>query len=132
VIEAAHLIALVVLGGAMLLGDLRLMRVVLVRHPAAQIVRDAEPWLIGGLIGLVVTGVPLFLSEAIKCYYSYPFRIKIITLFIVTILAFTVRRSAAFSGKADAVPMQGKVLGAISLSLWLVVAVAGRWIGFSG
>ena len=87
VIEAAHLIALVLLGGAMLVGDLRLMRVVFVRHPAAQIVRDAEPWLIGGLVGLVVTGVPLFLSEAIKCYYSYPFRIKIATLLIVTILA---------------------------------------------
>ena len=132
VIEAVHLVALVLIGGAILVGDLRLLRVMFVSQPAAQVVRDTQPWLIGALLVLVGTGVPLFLSEATKCYYSGAFRVKIITLALVTLFAFTIRRTAVYSGKADATPNVGMTLGAISISLWFVVAVAGRWIGFSG
>ena len=33
--------------------------------------------------------------------------------------------------RRDVTGLQSKALGAISIALWLTVALAGRWIGFS-
>ena len=66
VIEAVHLLALSVLGGLVLVVDLRLMGLGLKSRSAAELWRAARPWMIGAVAAMVVTGVPLFLSEPIK------------------------------------------------------------------
>ena len=40
---------------------------------------------------MIATGVPLFLSEPIKCYYSPAFWVKMWTLAIALIFTFTIR-----------------------------------------
>ena len=70
VIESVHLLALVLIAGAVLVVDMRLFGLGLRQQPVAQLARDAQPWLIGGLMVMLTTGILLFLSEAIKCYYS--------------------------------------------------------------
>src|SRR6185369_12790965 len=82
VIESVHLLALSVIGGAVLMVDLRLLGLGLRRQQVAEVARDAQPWLIGSLIVMLVTGVLLFLSEPVKCYYSTPFRIKMLCLLL--------------------------------------------------
>jgi hypothetical protein len=74
----------------------------------------------------------LFLSEAVKCYYSPAFWVKITTLPVAILFAFTVRRSVALGDEARARPLTQKLVGAVSLALWFTVAAGGRWIGFSG
>src|SRR6187402_2319137 len=91
VIESIHLLALAMLGGSIFLVDLRLLGLGLKDRAVAELARDARPWMIGGLIAMVVTGIPLFLSEPIKCYYSTAFWIKMTTLPIALAFAFTVR-----------------------------------------
>ena len=49
VIEAVHLLALSVLGGAVLLVDLRLLGVGLKHRTPQQLWREARPWMIGAL-----------------------------------------------------------------------------------
>src|SRR5689334_8287169 len=73
VIEAVHLLALSVLGGAVLIVDLRMLGFGLTHRSVAEISRNARPYLIGALAGLIATGIPLFLSEPTKCYYSPAF-----------------------------------------------------------
>ena len=40
---------------------------------------------------MIATGVPLFLSEPIKCYYSTAFWMKMTALAIALLFTFTIR-----------------------------------------
>lgn len=132
VIESFHLLALALIGGAVLIVDLRLLGLVLRRQPVAQLARDAQPWLVGGLVVMVTSGVLLFTSEAIKCYYSDAFRTKMTFLLPAIVFTFTVRRKVATADEVRVGPLWGKLVGLVSVTLWSVVGAAGRWIGFSG
>jgi uncharacterized protein DUF6644 len=130
-IEAFHLVGLAVVGGAVLLVDFRLLGLGLRRQPVAELARDAQPWLIGGVLFMIGSGVPLFLAEAIKCYYSFAFWTKMAALALAIIFSFTVRRRVALAGEARVTPFWMRVVGATSILLWSTVGWGGRWIGFS-
>lgn len=88
VIEAFHLIGLAILGGSILVGDLRLLGLLLSTKPINYVIGQTTLILKLGLIILVSTGIPLFLSEAIKCYYSRAFWIKMSALLIGLVFLF--------------------------------------------
>jgi uncharacterized protein DUF6644 len=129
-IEAVHLIGLALIGGAVLILNLRLLGIGFERQPIARVARDAWPWLVGSLVAMIATGIPLFLSEAIKCYYSPAFWIKMASLAMAIIFTFTVHRRVMFD-ELRLQPAARRVVAAISLTLWLGVGIGGRWIGFS-
>ena len=129
VIECIHLLALSVLGGPVLAVDLRMLGLGLKSQPAARLEAKLRPWLAGALATMIATGVPMFLSEAVKCYYSPPFWYKMLVLVVAAIFAFTVRRGVA--ARAERIhPGLNRLTALISLGLWFGVAFAGRWIAF--
>lgn len=130
-IEAVHLLGLGLTIGSVLLVELRLLGVGLSRQPVAQLAASAEPLLIGGIILMFMTGIPLFLSESIKAFYSFAFWIKMTCLFLVLIFTFTIRRRVTRTNEATERPRLGRVMAITSLTLWFGVAWGGRWIGFS-
>lgn len=131
VIEAVHLLALAVIGGAVLVVDLRLLGLGLRSRPVSEIGREAQPYLIASLIVMISSGVPLFFSEAIKCYYSDAFWVKMPALALSIVFAFTVRRMVVQAEDGRFAPTSRMAVGAMSLLLWSTVGMAGRWIGFS-
>ena len=130
VIEAFHLLGLSLLGGAVLVLDLRLVGVMLGSEPIAELARSTQRWAVAGVIAMVLTGVPLFLSEAVKCYYNPSFWVKMATLPVAVAFTFAVRRHIAKKPPAATSP-RTRLAGATSMLLWFTVAAAGRWIGFS-
>jgi hypothetical protein len=130
-IEAFHLLGLGLVGGAVLIVDLRLLGWGLRKQPVAQLWAGAQPWLIGGVALMFLSGTPLFLSEAIKCLYSYAFWIKMASLLLALLFTFTVLRRVTQSGAASGGPLPAGAAALISLALWFGVAWGGRWIGFS-
>ena len=131
VIEAFHLLGLGLTVGAILLVDLRLLGVGLSKQPVAQLSAGAEPWLLGSLALMFASGIPLFMSESIKCYYSFPFWVKMTSLLLLIVFIFSVRRRVTQTDVAADRPLSGRVTAVISLLLWFAVAWGGRWIGFS-
>jgi uncharacterized protein DUF6644 len=130
VIEAVHLLALCVLGGTVLIVDLRMLGFGLKRHTIAQLARDAKPWLIASIVVMLATGTALFLSESVKCYYSQSFWVKITTIPLAILFTFTIREWTARKSPLDSTGGT-RLVAVTSLALWFVVAAAGRWIGFS-
>ena len=130
VIEALHLLALSLLGGALLVVDLRLLGVGMTGASPSTLARSARPWLVTAVGAMLVTGLLLFLSEAVKCYYNQSFWVKILTLPVAIAFTFLVRQPAALADTTGRAP-RSRLVGAISIVLWFVVAAAGRWIGFS-
>lgn len=130
VVEAVHLLGLAVLGGSILLVDLRLLGVGLKDRSVAYVLAQARPWLLGALTLMVTTGIPLFLSEAVKCYFSAAFWVKMGALVLALGFTFGVRNRMV-RGRPGLLTWQARAIAACSLTLWLTVATAGRWIGFS-
>jgi uncharacterized protein DUF6644 len=132
VIESVHLLALAVIGGAVLVTDLRLLGLGLRRQPIAELARSTQPILTWSLLMMIATGVALFVSEAVKCYYSTPFRVKMVCLVLATLFTYFVKRpiTRADEGRVGAAWL--KLVAVVSLALWFGVGAGGRWIGFSG
>ncbi len=131
VIEAFHLLGLALIGGSVLVVDLRLFGFGLRRQPVAQLARDAQPWLIVSLMVMVATGALMFTSEAIKCYYHLAFWVKMTSLFLAIVFTFTVRRKVAMADETRMRPLWCKLVALVSVTLWSGVGIGGRWIGFS-
>ena len=132
VIESFHLLALAVIGGTVLVVDLRLLGFGLRAQPVAEVAREARPWFIASLIVMLMTGVGLFLSEAMKCYASTAFTVKMTCLAIAIAFTFTVRASVTSADEGRVRSSWRKAVALVSLALWFGVAASGRWIGFSG
>jgi hypothetical protein len=126
-IEAVHLLALALLGGAVLMLDLRLLGLGLTSQPASSVERDTRPWLFGALAAMLVTGGLLGVSEAVKLYDKQAFWVKMIALAVALIFTFAIKAPIA---RRD-LGLLGRGAALVSLALWLTVAIAGRWIGFS-
>jgi hypothetical protein len=131
VIEAIHLLGLGLIGGAVLVVDLRLLGLGLRRQSVAQVASDAQPWLIGSLILMITTGSLLFMSEAIKCYYHSAFWLKMASLFLAVVFTLTVHRKVTIADETRVRPVWNKVVALVSILLWSGVGIGGRWIGFS-
>ena len=131
VIESVHLLALSVLGGSILLVDFRMLGFGLKHYSVAELARDARPFMIGAIVTLISTGIPLFLAEAVKCYYSQAFWVKMTTLAIAIVYTFTVRTRVTRAEPVRNTARLQMLVGALSIALWVTVAAAGRWIGFS-
>src|SRR5436190_9972700 len=61
--QALHLVSLTLLAGAILVVDMRLLGRGFRQQPTRQVARDAQPWLVGGLIAMVLTGIPQLMSN---------------------------------------------------------------------
>ncbi len=128
VIEMVHLLGLAMLGGVVLIVNLRLLGLVLRTRPADRIARDLAPFLKGSLAVMVVSGIPLVAEESMKCYYSPAFRLKMVFLALALAFYYVVNRRATRTAFVSGwVP---RVVAGVSLALWLSVGVAGRAIGF--
>lgn len=130
VIESVHLLGLSALGGTVLLVDLRMMGAGLTRQSLSSVARAVHPWLVASVALLMLTGIPLFLSEAVKCFYNPSFWVKMATLPVALLFTFTVRRRVAMNPRRDTSSLT-RLVAAVSLLLWFTVAAAGRWIGYS-
>jgi hypothetical protein len=128
-INVMHLLALAVFAGALLMVDLRLLGTGLSRQPLASLARAAQPWLIAGFIGLFITGTLQLISTGTKQYYSWFFWTKMEILLLAFIFTFTLRRWVTQADEARVGPVWGKVVGAVSITLWTTVTVGARLIG---
>lgn len=129
VIEAFHLIGLVVLGGAVLVVDLRLLGLGLTRQSISRVTNAAKPVLLVGIAMMFGTGIPLALSEMIKLYYNRSFWVKVTTLVVVLIFTFAVKYPLIRNENTNRFVLF--IIGLASMGMWFTVAGAGRWIGFS-
>ncbi|HYR85598.1 MAG TPA: DUF6644 family protein [Terriglobia bacterium] len=130
VIASVHLMGLALIGGAVLVVDLRLLGLGLRRQPVARVARDAERWLLVSLLVLLPTGILQFMCfAATKYYYLTAFWVKMSALSLALVFTFVVRRKVAMAEEATMSPVWGKLVAVVSLSLWSTVAIAGRLIG---
>jgi hypothetical protein len=130
VIAGIHLMGLALIGGAVLIVDLRLLGLGLRGQPVAQVTREGERWLLISLLVLLPTGILQFMCfAATKYYYLKAFWVKMAALPLALLFTFVVRHKVAMTDETRLSPARRKLVALASLSLWSTVAIAGRWIG---
>lgn len=125
-VNLVHLLSMVLFAGALLIADFRLLGIGLKNQPVAQVARDARPWLIAGLIGLTLTGIPQTMERATDQYATSTFWLKMYLLLFGVIWTFTVRRAAL--QKDDALGAWPKLVAVVSIVVWASVASLARLI----
>src|SRR5947199_10108513 len=92
-IASIHLMGLALIGGSVLLVDLRLLGLGMRHQPLAQVARDCERWLLVSLVILLRTGVLQFMCfAATKYYYMNTFCVTIDALAVAVLFTVSVRR----------------------------------------
>jgi hypothetical protein len=129
VVEAIHLLGLAILGGVILVVDLRLLGLVLKGEHARTVARGLSTLLLASLTAMVLTGVALVSEEALKCYHSPAFRWKMALLSAALLFYFTLHRAALLRTEKQHVDVWSRLAGIVSITLWFGVGVAGRAIG---
>jgi hypothetical protein len=129
-IECFHLLGMVCLLGSLVVVDFRLLGLGMRRQPVALVASALEPVTLIGLAAMVLSGIMLFSSEAVKCYQNAAFPWKMLFLFLGLITWFTMHRRVTRMDDERIGPVRGKLLGGLSLILWFGVALAGRAIAY--
>ncbi|MEK6399145.1 MAG: DUF6644 family protein [Terriglobus sp.] len=129
VVEAVHLLGLAVLGGVILIVDLRLLGLILRTESARTISRGLSRMLLISMSVMVLTGIALTSEEALKCYHSPAFRWKMLLLAAALLFYATLHRAALLRTDKYQANLWSRLAGITSLTLWFGVGVAGRAIG---
>jgi uncharacterized membrane protein len=127
--ETVHIMALAVLLGSFLIVDLRLLGLGMRQQSVAEVARQFGPWSWVAFAVMVSTGIPMYLSEAIRLSSNTPFFYKMVFLSLAILFHVTVHRKATRSRVNTSMTLS-KVAACLSLICWLAVALAGRAIAF--
>jgi Family of unknown function (DUF6644) len=131
-VEIFHLLALGVLGGTILIVNLRLLGFRFQSEPVAELAEDVKPWMLGSLAVMLVSGFFLFCTEAVKMYDSPAFHFKMIFLLLAIVFTFTIHRKLVTADDARFPRFWRAVAAVVSLILWACVGLGGRAIGYYG
>jgi hypothetical protein len=133
-VNAAHILGLATLFGAILALDLRLLG--LFRQvPAQPLARVLPRVAAAGLLVALPTGVLLFSVEPFDYAGNQAFLAKLALVTLGTVHALAVHRTPGWKAviRGDrAIPLPLRASAALSLALWTSAVVAGRMIAFWG
>src|SRR5206468_1247824 len=135
IIESSHVLGLAFSVGTVVWFDLRLMGVAMKRYTVSETFSSIKPWMFSGFAIMMVSGVLLFWSHALKCYGSNFFRLKLILLLLaginIAVFHSTIDRRRGEWDKYPIPPLQARLAGFSSLLLWLAIVAAGRLMAYT-
>jgi hypothetical protein len=122
-LEIVHLIGLTLLIGTILMVDLSLLGLGIGRQPVSRIARELNLFTVMGLTVMLVSGPLILCSEAVRCYKTPAFWIKMVLLAMAIAFHFTIHRRVTQEDHPHS-----RTVAILSLVLWTGVALAGKGI----
>lgn len=130
--QALHVLAVTVFIGAIVIGDLRLLGWGPVGQSRASIARSAQRILLWAGLAVLVTGLPQFTTNALTYHRSPLFMFKMYLLAAALVFTATLRWRVAVADAGRLPSWVPRVVGAVSLALWVGVTIGGRLITYYG
>jgi hypothetical protein len=115
---ALHLVGLALLGGCVILLNLRLLGAGLVDEQPSLIERNLRPWLITGAAIVIGTGIIIGILNAEKLYYSPAFFAKMLAM--LSALIFTFGVTGAVAKSEGQVSNNIRIAAGVAFVVWLV------------
>ena len=135
IINAFHVVSIVTVFGTIFLVDLRLLGYPNVQRSFMRMHHELLRWTWGAFGIAAVTGVLLFMVNAVTYHRNMAFWLKMATIVIaginMVVFELVTAKSAPSWDKGVTPPGAARLAGALSILLWVAVIVFGRWIGFT-
>src|SRR5579863_8023369 len=129
-VEIFHLLGLGILGGAVLILNLRLMRLAFKTESTAELAGEVRPWMLSSLVVMLISGFLLFSTEAVKMYGNWAFQFKMLFLLLAVIFTFTIHRKVTTADESRFSRATRILVAIVSLLLWTGVGLGGRALGY--
>lgn len=134
-IECVHVLALTVVIGSIAIVDLRLLGVASRDRGVAQTTAGVLPVTWTAFVFAVTTGGLMFASNATVYAHNFYFQFKMVLIALaginMAVFHLFLNRGADTWHTAAATPLRARIVGGLSLCLWVAIAAFGRWIGFT-
>jgi hypothetical protein len=124
-VESVHLLGLALFVGTLLLVDMGLLGLAMRRQPVYEVAAALAPWTWSGFAILLLTGPFMFTAQAAKWHDNPVFWLKLLLLMAATVFQLSVRRKIT-SADLSLRPATAKLIGAVSLILWISTALSGK------
>jgi hypothetical protein len=134
-VECVHVLALTLVIGSIAIVDLRLVGLTSRDRSVVQTTASVLPVTWTAFIFAATTGGLLFASNATTYAHNFYFQVKVALIAVagVNMAAYhlLLNRGADSWQTAAVTPMRARLVGGVSLCLWIAIAAFGRWIGFT-
>lgn len=131
-VEAFHLLALAMLGGAVFVSNGRLLGILLTNRPAETVVKQMHNLLIWALVIILASGIFMVCGLATRVYYLPVFWFKMLALGVGLLFEFFIRHPLLQNNIEVIKPWIVRAVAIASIMIWTTVAATGRWIGYAG
>jgi hypothetical protein len=92
-----------------------------------QLLKETGPWTLIGLVIMLISGPLIFSSDPNMYLHNSSFLFKMVALLVAIIYNYTIHRKVALSGASPGIC---KLVGVVSLALWVSVVAGGLFIAF--
>jgi hypothetical protein len=134
-VQTVHLLSISAVMGSIVLIDLKVLGLALPSQPTGDLVRRLMPWMWSSLPLLALSGMVFIFARPASYFVNPVFRAKFTLLPMALVLALVfhlaVRRDLDFWERSRGRRLSARLIAAVSLVLWIGVALAGRWIAYA-
>jgi hypothetical protein len=134
-IECVHVLALTLVIGSIAIVDLRLLGLTSRDGSVIQTTATTLPVTWTAFVLAALTGGLLFASNATTYGHNFYFQVKIALIAVaginMSVYHLFLNRGADSWQTAAITPLRARLVGGLSLCLWIAIAACGRWIGFT-
>lgn len=134
-VQCLHILAIAAVMSSVVMIEFKIFGVMCRDLTLGQTLDRFAPWVWYGLLLLAVSGSFLIIGEPVRSLTNPTFHIKMILLILsagaVLLLQRGIRAESQFWVIAGNATMTAKILGIVTLLLWVGVEVQGRWIAFT-
>ena len=131
----AHIIAMCLFAGTIIMMDLRLLGVGHMQTAFSQVQRRLFPWQIAGMVFAAATGLAIVFADPMKYYANIIFWTKMLTMGLAGLNALAFHFITEYTlvdwDVKVAPPFGAKLAGGLSIVMWANVIVAGRLIPYN-
>ena len=133
-IQSIHIVSLAIVMSSALVIDLRILGLLSKEQPLSAMARgicraSGSHWWFAA-----ITGSLLLIAEPVRSLPTWEFQSKMVMLIAVIIITVSFQRLIAARAPqwdaAPALPGTARLAAVVSIVLWMLIIVAGRWIAY--
>ena len=133
-VQTIHILAIAIVIASMAMLNLRVIGIAGTAQGLGPMAARFLPWMWRALAALLVTGALLIVAEPPRSLLNPLFQLKMLLLVAVVLLSVgfqgVLKARAAGWDAASGAPAAAKLAAAFSLTLWVAIIFAGRWIAY--
>jgi hypothetical protein len=133
-VQITHILGICLVAGSIGIFSLRMMRVVATGQKIAALAHRLLPWAWAAIALQLATGIFMVVERPERAMGSVTFPYKMLFLVaaivVTAVFGITIRRDPDYWERDGNRRVVARLMGTVSLVLWVAVMFAGRWIAY--